>query len=79
MGLFMGKATVIRQYFVDLLENLGDNVEDYDIKDEEECNEILTDLFFSSKLELKWNPDKEKLMLKPEITCELLSKRGDQE
>ena len=71
----MGKATVIRQYFVGLLENLGDSIEDRDIRNEEECNEILTDLFFSGKLELKWNPDKETLMLKPEkITCELSSK-----
>lgn len=45
----MTKEAVVRQFFMDLIENLGENYED-DFQrdyDEEEANFILTDLFFS--------------------------------
>jgi len=62
----MTKEAVVRQFFIDFLENLGHHVNDYEEFEEEECNTILADLFFAGKLEIKWNTHDETLMLKPE-------------
>lgn len=64
----MTKAAVVRQFFLDLLENLGYHVDARKEFEDEESNMILTDLFFDGKLELKWNPETQALMLKPELT-----------
>jgi len=64
----MTREAVARQFFMDFLENLGYPVDSYKEFEEEECNMILTDLFFDGRLEVKWNPKTGNLMLKPEIT-----------
>ena len=61
----MIEEVVIRQYFLDFLENLGHHVGNHEEYDEEECNQIIADLFFAGELEIKWNPQKRKLMLRP--------------
>ena len=63
----MTKEAVVRQFFMDLLENLGYPVDPRTEFEEEESNMILTALFFDGRLELKWNPHRHSLMLKPEI------------
>lgn len=63
----MTKEAVVRQFFMDFIENLGDHVDEKKEFEDEECNMILTDLFFAGKLEMKWNPKRHSLMLKPEI------------
>ncbi len=67
----MTKEAVVRQFFMDLLENLGYAVDPRTEFEDEESNMILSDLFFDGKLELKWNPTEHSLMLKPEITINL--------
>ncbi|MCW3985151.1 MAG: hypothetical protein NWE91_01910 [Candidatus Bathyarchaeota archaeon] len=67
----MTKEAVIRQFFSDFIENLGCKVNGYEEFDEEECNMILTDLFFAGRLEIKWNPKAHTLMLKPKIVINL--------
>ena len=61
----MTKEAVARQFFMDFIENLGYYVNRYQEFEEEECNMILTDLFFGERLEIKWNPKTDTLMLKP--------------
>lgn len=61
----MSKESVVRQYFRDLIENT--NFEQVNIRDgfdNVETTEMVVDLFFSGKMELKWNPEKHQLMLK---------------
>jgi hypothetical protein len=70
----MSKDSVVRQFFLDLLENLGDHIDEYETRDEEERNQILADLFFYGRLEIKWNAETKKLMLKPTIVLEIESK-----
>ena len=67
----MTKEAVARQFFMDLMENLGYHIDPRREFEEEENNMILTDLFFDGKLELKWNPELHSLMLKPEITINI--------
>jgi hypothetical protein len=65
----MTKEAIARQFFMDFLENLGERVDCYEEFEEEECNMILTDLFFAGQLEVGWNPETNTLMLKPAIIC----------
>ena len=61
----MSREAVARQYFRDFIENT--NFEQVDIRDgfnNVEATEMIVDLFFSGKMELKWNPKKHQLMLK---------------
>lgn len=55
----MTKEAVARQYFIDFVENLGEDYEydcEYDQdREEEEATLILADLFFSGLLEIKWD------------------------
>jgi hypothetical protein len=67
----MSKDAVVRQFFLDFLENLGDHVGEYQEHDEEERNQILADLFFDGRLEIKWNVENKKLMLKPTIVLDI--------
>ena len=67
----MSKDAVVRQFFLDFLENLGDHVGECEEHDEEERNQILADLFFDGRLEIKWNAETKKLMLKPTIVLEM--------
>ena len=63
----MTKSAVVRQYFMDLIETLEeDNCTDAEIDDykREENMMTVTNLFFSGHLELKWNPKKQKMMMK---------------
>ena len=60
----MTKEAIARQHFMDFLENLGDREYGYEEYSEEESDWILTDLFFSGLLVVKWNPEKHTLMLK---------------
>jgi len=63
----MTKEAVARQYFRDFLENTGNYEYDPDEPDEfseEECDQIITDTFFSGGLIISWNPKKHTLMLK---------------
>ena len=71
----MTKEAVVRQFFMDLLDNLGYHVDPRREFEEEESSMILTDLFFDGKLELKWNPDLHSLMLKPELTIDFKEPR----
>ena len=66
------RTVVTRQFFMDFLENLGEQVIDYEqLEEEEECNQIIADLFFAGQMELKWNPETEKLMLKPTMILDI--------
>jgi len=67
----MSKNAIVRQFFLDLLENLGDHVDECEKRDEEERNQILADLFFNGRLEIKWNTETEKLMLKPTTVLDI--------
>lgn len=49
----MTKDAVVRQFFLDFLENLGEYVDECEEHDAEECNQILADLFFDGRLEIK--------------------------
>ena len=49
----MSKDAVVRQFFLDFLENLGDHVGECQEYDEEERIQILADLFFDSRLHTK--------------------------
>lgn len=62
----MTKEAIARQFFRDFLENLGGYryIDDLDEYDEEESNQIITDVFFSGGLTMKWDPKKHTLMLK---------------
>lgn len=59
----MTKEYVARQFFWDFMENLGDNYKNDDEQDVEEANFILADWFFSGLLEIKWDPEKHKLIV----------------
>jgi hypothetical protein len=61
----MSKEAVVRQFFLDFIENLGSEYEDENNQEhiEEEANLILTDLFFSGLLKIEWNPRKHALRL----------------
>ena len=72
----MTKEAVVRQFFMDLMENLGYHVDEREEFEDEECNMILTDLFFAGKLEMKWNPKKHSLMLKPEMVINIKEARS---
>ena len=67
----MSKDAVVRQFFLDFLENLGDHVGECEERDDEERNQILADLFFDGRLEIKWNAETGKLMLKPTIVLDI--------
>jgi hypothetical protein len=71
----MSKDAIVRQFFLDFLENLGDHVDECEELDEEECTQILADLFFDGRLEIKWNAEAKKLMLKPTIVLEIENKK----
>jgi len=83
----MTREAVTRQFFIDFLENLGDNSGRHeqacDFYDEEDANMILVDMFFAGQLELKWNSETHKLMIKPCMVIQygnkhkLALKRGD--
>ena len=54
----MTKETVVKQFFWDLLENLGEDYEsdsEYSSYDKEENNLILLDLFFAGLLKIGWD------------------------
>jgi hypothetical protein len=74
----MTKEAVVRQFFMDFVENLGYHVDERNEFEDEESNMILTDLFFAGKLEMKWNPKKHSLMLKPEIVINIKEARSSQ-
>ena len=61
----MTREAVVRQFFLDFIENLGTEHEDEDITPyvEEEASLVLTDLFFSGLLKLEWNAKKHTLRL----------------
>ena len=67
----MSKEAIARQFFMDLIGNLGEQVDCFEDFEEEECNVILTNLFFDGQLEMKWNPETDTLMLKPTVTCNI--------
>lgn len=67
----MTTEAIARQYFIDFLENLGCHVKGYEEFDEEESAMILADLFFAGRLEIKWNPEKDTLMVKPEMIIKI--------
>jgi len=67
----MTKEAVVRQFFMDFVENLGYDFDGWEEFEDEECNMIIADLFFAGKLEIKWNPNKHSLMLKPEIVINI--------
>lgn len=71
----MSKEAVVKQFFMDFIENLGENIDEYEEYDQEECNQILANMFFASNLEIKWNSKTERLMLKPTFVLDI--KRGD--
>jgi hypothetical protein len=53
------REVVVKQFFWDLLENLGEDYEsdiEYSSYDKEESNFILMDLFFAGLLKIGWNP-----------------------
>lgn len=74
----MTKEAVVRQFFMDLMENLGYHVDERKEFEDEENNLILADLFFAGKLELKWNPERHSLMLKPEIVINIKEVQSSQ-
>ncbi|MGB9134711.1 MAG: hypothetical protein WCC63_03885 [Candidatus Bathyarchaeia archaeon] len=74
----MTKEAVVRQFFMDFVENLGYQVDERKEFEDEESNMILTDLFFAGKLEMKWNPKKHSLMLKPKITINIKEPQSSQ-
>lgn len=60
----MTKETVAKQFFMDFIENLGDYEYEHDQSfGEEEANSILTDLFFSGLMGIKWDSKEHKLIL----------------
>ena len=67
----MTREAVARQFFMDFLENLGYPVDSHKEFEEEECNMMLTNLFFDGRLETRWNPKTGNLMLKPQITIHI--------
>jgi hypothetical protein len=71
----LSKEAVVKQFFMDFIENLGENIDEYEEYDQEECNQILANMFFASNLEIKWNSKTERLMLKPTFVLDI--KRGD--
>ena len=72
----MSKDAVVRQFFLDFIENLGDPVDEYQEHDSEECNQILTDMFFDGRLEIKWNVKSKNLMLKPIFVLNVKDQEG---
>jgi hypothetical protein len=60
------KEAVVRQYFRDFLENLGDCEfdDDFDELNDEESNQIISDAFFSGGLMISWSVKQHTLMLK---------------
>jgi hypothetical protein len=60
------KEAVVRQYFRDFLENLGDCEfdDDFDEWTEEEGNQMISDAFFSGGLMIGWSVKQHTLMLK---------------
>jgi len=58
----MTKKAVVRQFFMDFLENLGDY--EFNGYEEEESLRVMADLFFSGLLVLKWNPEDNILLVK---------------
>lgn len=62
----MTKEAVAKQFFWDLLENLGEDYgyeSDFTGYEKEEANWILTDLFFAGLLKIGWNPKTRTLVL----------------
>ena len=61
----MTKESVARQFFMDFVENLGEDYE-YDCECAQDCGEeatlILADLFFSGLLEIKWDFENQQIV-----------------
>lgn len=68
-GNVMAKSAVARQFFIDLIENLGDHIDVEETFEQEESTLILTDMFFGGALAIMWNPETDTLMLKPTTIC----------
>jgi len=52
------KEAVVRQFFIDFIENLGESLDDDYCQGE--ITLIPAELFFSGSLEIKWDPEKQK-------------------
>lgn len=60
------KEAVARQFFHDFMENLGSEYEceQGQFWQDEECNMILINEFFSGTLEIRWDPQEHSLMFR---------------